>query len=249
MSSLTSSPSTGEDRGEGALIFCPLTLTLSRKGRENPSPCIVQKAKYFVGLRLTLPGFLCLLLVVGCATATVTPTVRAPAGLPRPDRVLVNDFETANADSELNPDFVPPVQPGTGGAARTEEEMRVGKAAAKVLTDSLVQELRGRGIDAQRASETAPPQMNTLSIRGRFLWRDKDDGTMRARIWYYQGSGVNSRLVAQADADIPSDSKRGANVVGTSAYAGAQEADARRMARELADRVVRYYREQGWIDS
>jgi hypothetical protein len=55
VSSLTSSPSTGEDRGEGALIFCPLTLTLSRKGRENPSPCIVQKAKYFVGLRLDDP--------------------------------------------------------------------------------------------------------------------------------------------------------------------------------------------------
>ena len=203
-----------------------------------------------LGQFLRLPGLLFLLLVAGCATtATVTPTVRAPAGLPRPDRVLVNDFETANADSELNPDLVPPVQPGTGGAARTEEEMRVGKAAAKVLTDSLIQELRSRGIEAQRASEAAPPEMNTLSIRGRFLWRDKDAGTMRARIWYYQGSGVNSRLVAQADADIPSDSKRGAAVVGSSAYAAAQEADARRMARELADRVARYYREQGWIKS
>jgi hypothetical protein len=28
-----------------------------------------------------------------------------------------------------------------------------------------------------------------------------------------------------------------------------QEADARRMARELAERVARYYREQGWITS
>jgi hypothetical protein len=202
-----------------------------------------------LGQLLTLPSFLCLLLVVGCATATVTPTVRAPAGLPRPDRVLVNDFETANADSELNPDVVPPGQPGSGGAARTEEEIRVGKAAAKVLTDNLVQELRNRGIDAQRASGAAPAEMNTLSIRGRFLWRDKDAGTMRARIWFYQGSGVNSRLVAQADADVPSDSKRGAAVVGNSAYSAAKEADASRMARELADRVVRYYGEQGWLTS
>lgn len=191
-----------------------------------------------------------LLLVAGCATtATVTPTVRAPTGLPRPDRVLVNDFEVANADSDLSEDLVPPVARGTGGAARTEEEMQVGRAAAKVLTDSLIQELRSRGIAAQRASEAAPPELNTLSIRGRFLWRDKEAGTMRARIWYYQGSGVNSRLVAQVDADIPSDSKRGAAVVGSSAYAAAQEADARRMARELADRVARYYREQGWLTS
>ena len=199
-------------------------------------------------LLLTLPGLLFLLLVAGCATttATVTPTVRAPAGLPRPDRVLVNDFELANADSDLNPDAVPMAQPGTGGAARTEEEMRVGKVAAKVLTDSLIQELSSRGIAAQRASEAAPPELNTLSIRGRFLWRDKEAGTMRARVWYYQGAGVNSRLVAQVEADIQSESKSGAKV-GNSGYTAAQEVDARRMARELAERVARYYREQGWI--
>ena len=207
----------------------------------NPNPAL--------GQLLTLPGLLFLLLVAGCATtATVTPTVRAPAGLPRPDRVLVNDFEVANADSDLSEDLVPPVARGTGGAARTEEEMRAGRAAAKVLTDSLIQELRSRGIEAQRASEAAPPELNTLSIRGRFLWRDKDAGAMRARIWYYQGTGVNSRLVAQVDADIPSESKSGAKV-GNSAYTAAQEADARRMARELAERVARYYREQGWIKS
>jgi hypothetical protein len=194
---------------------------------------------------LSLPALLGLLLVAGCATDTVTPTVRAPAGLPRPDRVLVHDFEVANADSELSGDLVPPVSRGTGAGARTEEEMRVGRAAAKVLTASLIQELRSRSIDAQRASEAAPPELNTLSIRGRFLWRDKDAGAMRARIWYYQGSGVNSRLVAQVDADIPSESKPGAKV-GDSV---AQEADARRMARELAERVARYYREQGWIKS
>lgn len=195
-----------------------------------------------LGFLLTLPALFYLLLIAGCAaTPTVTPTVRAQAGLPRPDRVLVNDFEIANADSELDPNQVSP------GRAPTEEEMRVGRAAAQVLTGSLIEELKSRGIDAQRASTAAPPEMNTLSIRGRFLWRDKDAGTMRARVWFYQGSGVNSRLVAQIDADIPSDSKRATAVIGSSAYTAAQEADARRMAGELAERVARYYREQGWI--
>ena len=78
----------------------------------NPNPALGQ---------LMVPGLLFLLLLTGCAatTATVTPTVRAPAGLPRPDRVLVNDFEVANADSDLSEDLVPPVARGTGGAART----------------------------------------------------------------------------------------------------------------------------------
>ena len=195
---------------------------------------------------LNLPRLLCLLLASGCATATITPTVRAPAGLPRPDRVLVHDFEVANADSDLNSDPAATVA-GTGTKARTEEEMRVGKSVAKMLTGTLVEELRGRGIDAQRATEAAPPQMNTLSIRGRFLWGDKDDGTMRARIWFYQGTGFNLRLQAQGDATIRSDLKREA--VASEAYLAAQDSDARRMARELAERVARYYREQGWIKS
>lgn len=201
------------------------------------------------GLSLSLLGLVYLLLIAGCATPTVTPTVRAQAGLPKPDRVLVHDFEVANADSELSEGLVPPVARGSGTAAQTEEEMRAGRAAAKVLTDSLIEELRSRGITAERASEAAPPELNTLSIRGRFLWREKDDATMRARIWYYQGTGVNSRLVAQADAAIPSDLKRGAAVVGSGAYAGEQLADAKRMAKELSERIAGYYREQGWIGS
>jgi cytochrome c oxidase cbb3-type subunit III len=61
--SQTSSPLTGEDKGEGA-CFCPLTLTLSCQGRENPSPCIGQQAKYFVGLRLVV--LFIFVLAAGC---------------------------------------------------------------------------------------------------------------------------------------------------------------------------------------
>jgi hypothetical protein len=183
-----------------------------------------------------------LLSIAGCATTTsVTPTVRAQAGLPKPDRVLVHDFDVANADSELSPD-----QLSTSGTL-TEEQIRAGKAAAQVLAVNLIEELKSRGIDAQRASTAAPPEMNTLSIRGRFLWREKDAGTMRARIWFYQGSGVTSRIVAQADADVSSSLKRETAPIGSTAYTAMQEADAKRMARELADRVARYYQEQGWL--
>ena len=133
----------------------------------------------------------------------------------------MNDFELANADSDLNPVAVPMAQPGTGGAARTDEEIRVGKAAAKVLTDSLIQELSSRGIAAQRATGAAPPELNTLSIRGRFLWRDKEAGTMRARVWYYQAP-LSTQSGGAIDADIPSESKSGAKV-GNSGYTAAQE--------------------------
>ena len=193
-------------------------------------------------LWLTFPALFLLLFIAGCApTTSITPTVRAQAGLPKPDRVLVNDFELANADSELNPN-----QLSTAGTL-TEEQIRTEKAAAQVLAVNLIGELKSRGIDAQRASTAAPPEMNTLSIRGRFLWRERDAGSMRARIWFYQGSGVTSRIVAQADADVSSNLKRETAPIGSTAYTAMQEADAKRMARELADRVARYYQEQGWL--
>src|SRR5262245_54947216 len=82
----------GVDRGEGALIFCPLTLTLSRQGRGNPSPWLVQQPKYFVRLRLNLVTLwfylLVLFLMFGPAFAaevqnlTVVSYPARPAKLP-----------------------------------------------------------------------------------------------------------------------------------------------------------------------
>ena len=210
----------------------------------RPAGCSSRILSRIAGQILSLPGLLCLLFIAGCATDTIKPTVRAAAGLPKPDRVLVYDFEVAPLDGVVKWE---PMPPSKDAAARTEEEKQAGRAAARVLADSLIEALRSRGITAQRAIEAAPPEMNTLTIRGRFLWREKDDGTMRARIWFYQGTGVNLRLQAESDAVIRSDLKRGG--VANEAYRAAQEADARRMAKELAERVAAYYREQGWIRS
>jgi aldose sugar dehydrogenase len=80
-----------KDKGEGALIFCPLTLTLSRQGRENRSSCIVQQAKYFVGLTLKatvlfvnsraigLQPTLLALLLIACVIAGAPSTVQSQA--------------------------------------------------------------------------------------------------------------------------------------------------------------------------
>src|SRR5262245_26067156 len=60
---------TGEDRGEGA-YFCPLTLILSRQGRENTFPCIVRQAKYFAEIMFLL----ILALTMGCDRLPGKPT-------------------------------------------------------------------------------------------------------------------------------------------------------------------------------
>jgi hypothetical protein len=52
-----SSPSTGEERGEGALIFCPLTLTLSRHGEREPVSLHRSTSGIFRRIKVRSPEF------------------------------------------------------------------------------------------------------------------------------------------------------------------------------------------------
>jgi hypothetical protein len=191
-------------------------------------------------------SLLCVLSLTGCTTTRIEPTVRPLPGLPRPDRALLHDFELTPPNAEQNWDILPQSMRSSGAVGQTGNA-QVGGTVVKVFADSLIQELRSRGIPVERASEAGPPEINTFSIRGRFLSISQADRGMRARVWFYQGTGSNLRLVAETDGTVRrelefgSASKEAALVV--------EETDAKRIAKELAERVAGYYREQGWPTS
>jgi hypothetical protein len=228
---MMSAHSTGQARRELAGTSQDNTKTLSRVSARI----------------LSLLGLLCVLSVAGCTTTAIEPTVRPLAGLPKPDRLLVHDFEITPPNAERNWDIVPQILQGAGAAGQTKKELQIGGTAVKAFADSLIQELHSRGIGVQRASEADPPEINTFSIRGRFLWISQADRGMRARVWFYQGTGSNLRLVAESDAVIRRDLQFGS--MAREATIAPEEADARVIARELADRIAGYYREQGWPTS
>jgi uncharacterized protein DUF4410 len=198
--------------------------------------------------------WLTVLLLGGCGATTVTPTFRPADTLARPDRVLVHDFAVIPDELEIKGGLDAQVSGGTGSEAQTQEDIQVGKAFAKALTDNLLQELRDRGIGAHRATEAAPPEANTASIRGRFLrTRQKDRSTLvgfglgggqvRTQIQIFQGTGFNLRLVAEAESATETDLKPG---LGPN-LGSTVEADAKRTASEVAERIGEYYKRQGWI--
>ena len=203
---------------------------------------------------LSIAGlWLTALLVAGCGATTVSPTFRATEGLPRPDRVLVYDFAATADDLQIKTGLDPAVFGGVGADAQTQEEIQVGRAFARALTDILGQELRSRGIEAARGTETAQPGDTTASIRGLFLRRSDGstlagfglgDGQVRARIQIFQGAGLQLRLVAEAESATQTSLKSGSGA----RLPGAVETDARRTAAQVADKIADYYKRQGWIN-
>jgi hypothetical protein len=186
------------------------------------------------------------LLIAACATETIKPTFPTASGLVRPDRILVYDFAVTPAELKG--------VVGSGLESRvsqSEEEIRVGRALGKALSENLVSELRARGINALAGAQAAVSEDNTALIRGRFV-RSAPGGEsvvgfalgareVRARIQIFQGKGLDVRLVSEAESVTPSSLAPG--VVASDAL----EATAKRAAQPLAERVADYYRKQGWL--
>jgi hypothetical protein len=194
------------------------------------------------------------LLFAGCSTSTVTPTVRPGDTLARPDRVLVYDFAVVPDELAIKGGLDSQAPGGAGADAQTKEDIEVGQDFARALAENLLRELRHRGIDSDRAAATPPPGPDTASIRGRFLrTRQSDrstlvgfgfrDGQVRAQIQIFQGTGFNLRLVAESESTIKSNLTPGLGPT----RAAIVEADAKRTAAQVAERIEDYYKRQGWI--
>jgi hypothetical protein len=208
-------------------------------------------------LTLRSPGlfvvlFLGGLSLAGCATETLKPAFPTSSGLQRPDRMLVYDFAVTPGDTlpagAVGSQLDPP-------AVQTEEEIRIGRALGKALSENLVTELRSRGISAFPASQSAAPGNSTAWIRGRFLriaQRERSSivgftlggREVRTKIEILQGSGVDLRVVGEAEYTMQTELEPG---ITPAAFATVVSADAKRAAQALAERVAAYYRKQGWL--
>src|SRR5215470_14188877 len=94
-------------------------------------------------LRSVAALFVAVFFLAGCGRTTVTPTFPVSDNVTRPDRILIYDFAVRPDGSEV----------WEGPDAQTPEDIRVGNMFAKSLTDSLVAELRNRGINAYRGAD------------------------------------------------------------------------------------------------
>ena len=170
---------------------------------------------------------------LGCTSAQVTREYRGER-LPRPDRVLVYDFAYSPGQIELDHSVSKKIMNLGNDEPRASQELHVGEAVARALSEHLVKEIRELGLPAQRAVGPAPPYGESLLIKGQFLSIDQGNQTARAvvglafgrsevevHVQVHQATDAGPRSVEALDVSAKSPLKPGmAETMGVGAATG-----------------------------
>lgn len=167
------------------------------------------------------------LLIVGCASATVTPeAVAPPVTEARPARIVVYDFAVSSAEVTLNQSILQ----RTYRTAQSNEtpqhgQLEMGHAVAKDLADSLVTDLQSLGFTVEKRRRGTLEPGNVLIVEGEFLNVDEGNRLRRlvigfgsgaskldTRVKVYQVSGGSPRRVLEFQTHVESAKMPGAAV-------------------------------------
>jgi hypothetical protein len=172
--------------------------------------------------------------LAGCAPTSVQSTFERNAASPRPDRILVYDFAVSPDDVQLDSGLSADVIEALKGAPRTEQELEIGRATARVLSDALVKRINDMGLSAQRVVGAPMNWENAVLIEGQFLSIDEGNRTerviiglglgrsvVRTDIQLYEANGTHLELLEKFSTDAKSGYKPGAaETMGLGAAAG-----------------------------
>jgi hypothetical protein len=187
-----------------------------------------------------------ILLIAGCASETVTRSeIPIASRILAPDRMQVHRFQVTPQGTEY----------GVAPVKQSPEELRIGRLLGEAIARNLVDELSARGVKAAMAREDAPPEDNTIWIYGRFMHRESSQSSnivagyvmgdpLRTRVLVFQGSGSTLQFIAQADTTTQSEVRPG---MAPEAEKAAVDADAKRVAKDGALRIVEFYRQRGFL--
>ena len=136
-----------------------------------------------------------LVVVAGCASTQVTNRqILVDEKLPRPDHIWVYDFVATSAD--VPADSALAGQYSEDSTPQTAEQIETGRQVGAHIAAQLVEEIRGMGLPAERASSGTPPRINDLVFRGYLLSIDEGSAAKRLAIGFGAG-GSELRVAAE----------------------------------------------------
>jgi len=210
--------------------------------------------------------------VLGCpAQTSIQQTLYADEKLDRPPLVLVYDF-AVNPEDVVVDVFGPSFLARPASASQSQSRDR---AVANLLAAAMVQQLRERGIPAERAGARTSAPRDAILVKGQFV-SVGDEGEMprmaiglgseasalRIQVQAYQVADDGLRRISEravGGLGEPPESE-GASAPGPVAVISGGlsfvlrsqenvEADTERLAELFSERTLEFYRRQGWLSS
>ena len=124
--------------------------------------------------------------LAGCASTKVTSRQAYDgAQLPRPDRILVEDFGATPSEVPPNSDLG---AAAAGAEPQTPEDVELGRKLGAAVARQLALDLQNMGLPAVQAAGQAPPQPNDIVIKGNFY--GVEQGSTGKRVLLGFGSGA-----------------------------------------------------------
>jgi hypothetical protein len=141
------------------------------------------------GVRNAVLVALALAGVVACARTSVENVNERAVGLPRPELVVVHDFAVTPGDVALDGAVGQRLIQVVREAPASEQELKIGREVARIVSENLVTEINKLGIPTVPAATATPIAGPTLAVDGQFL--SVDQGNRRERMVIGFGAGAS----------------------------------------------------------
>jgi len=219
-----------------------------------------------------------LIFLAGCASTTVSDRqVLVTEKMPRPNRILVNNFAATPADA---PELAN--QPGGAGTPQTSEQLQTGRELGAKIASELAAEIRAMGLPGEAVPIGTQPQMNDIIIKGYLLSAQEGSAAKRMTIGFGAGASelqtavegfqmtpqglrkLGSGTVDAGGSKTPGAAVGVAGLIATGNPAGlivstgmkvygetsgnsTLDGRAKATAKEIAEKIKPRFQQQGWI--
>jgi Domain of unknown function (DUF4410) len=128
-----------------------------------------------------------LTVMAGCARVSTESVLKSTDRLPRPELILVHDYQVSRDEVQLDSALSSRVERAVKSTPEAEDQLKVEQEVSRALTATLVDEIRKLGIRAEPATMASPVAGPTLSIEGQIV--SIDEGNKAKRLVIGFGSG------------------------------------------------------------
>jgi hypothetical protein len=137
---------------------------------------------------LTVAVMAWLAIAAGCPrVSTQNVMIRGP-GLPKPDLIIVHDYEVSRADVQLDSGIGSRLERMVQGTPAEQDQLKLERSIAAIGTKTIVDEIRKLGLRAEPAPMTSPGAGTTLSVEGQILSINEGNKTRRLILGFGAGA-------------------------------------------------------------